>query len=110
MGGGPPPLWPGDTQAVGFAITNTNSGSVYVNNVTIAVTSSAGDVVNTSNNVVPGCVASWFTVNGSPVALDQKVATGTTDFTGYASITLTETNSDQSACEGQAIGLTFSSN
>jgi hypothetical protein len=114
VGGSTAPLWPGQTQSLDFAITNPNSGSVHVNNVTITVASSGGYVVNTSDNLVTSCQANWFDINGSPtsytLALGQNVPTGITQFLGYTSISLIESNTDQSSCEGQAIGLSFSSN
>ncbi len=109
VGGAVAPLWPGQTQNLGFAVTNSNPGSVYLTTVTIAPRTSASDVANQYSTDIPGCLSAWFTFNGSPVALDQNVPVGTTFFQNVASITMSNPLIDQSACEGANIGLTFTS-
>jgi hypothetical protein len=113
VGGSTPPLYPGTTQAFGFAITNPNPGSVYVNDVTITVPSDgSGNVLSNptdSGSGVSGCSASWFSINGSPAAIDGNVATGTTLYQNAASISMSNPNTSQDACEGASVGLTFTS-
>jgi hypothetical protein len=114
VGGGTPPLYPGDTQTIGFAINNPNPGNVYVNTVTIGVATDVNGDIETvagdSGSGVVGCDASWFIVSPLTVSLTRNVATGITEFAGVASITLHETNTDQSVCEGKNVVLNFSSN
>jgi hypothetical protein len=107
-------MFPGDTQNVGFAITNPNAGSVYVTTVTIGVaTDPANGFVETipgnTYSDVSGCYANWFTINGSPVTVDANISTGTTQFGAAASITFVNEPWSQDACEGATFALTFTS-
>lgn len=110
VGGSTPPLYPGDTQPFGFAITNANSGSVYVNQVTIALETYGTDAATQADADINGCLAAWFTINGSPVNVAQNIPIGTTQFEGAASITMNNVPAIQNACAGAIVGLSFSSN
>ena len=110
VGGSTPPLYPGDTQEVDFAITNPNPGNVYVNTVTIALKTDGGDAANQSSTDIPGCLAAWFTINGSPVSLAQNIPSGTTQFQGVANIQMLNPAIAQNACVGATVGLSFTSN
>jgi hypothetical protein len=109
VGGATASLWPGETQNIDFAITNPNPGSVWLSTVTITLKTSGSDVANQYSSDIAGCLSTWFTVNGTPVPLTGYVAPGVTDFTGLASITMSNPLVDQSKCEGATIGLTFTS-
>lgn len=108
-----PVLYPGGTQPVNFTVTNPGSTSAQVQTVTIAVASDGTDVETTpgdASTAVSGCLASWFTINGSPVAVNENVNPGgTIDVSGKASITMINEPVDQSACENVDVGLTFAS-
>ncbi len=141
FGGGNPAvsLTPGGpAQALGFTITNPSSGHQYVSTVSAAVAVSndasgvqctgpdtptgcnplKGAVLATPGNqgsVVSGCLASWFTVTGSPVTIDQDIAgsNGTYDKLYSASgLTLKLDNASviQDACKGATVGLIYTSN
>jgi hypothetical protein len=109
VGGATASLWPGDTQNIDFAITNPNHGSVYLSTVTIALKNNGTDVENQYSTAITGCHLTWFSVTGSPVSIAANVAPGVTDYTGLASITMTNANESQDACQGATIGLTFTS-
>jgi hypothetical protein len=109
VGGATASLWPGDTQNIDFAITNPNPGSVYLSTVTIALKNNGTDVENQYSTAITGCHLTWFSVTGSPVSIAANVAPGVTDYTGLASITMTNANESQDACQGATIGLTFTS-
>lgn len=107
-------LYPGGPSLpVNFSVTNPGSAGVHVTTVTIAVASYEGDieqVAGDSATVVPGCVASWFTPNGSPVTLNQNIPPGgTINWIGAASISMTNVSGSQDACQGFTVGLSFSS-
>ena len=114
VGGTTPPLYPGDTQEVDFAITNPNPGSVYVNTVTIALNNNGTDVLNQYSSDIPGCLESWFNINGSypsaTVTLAQNIPSGLTQFEGEAHIYMINEPVPQNDCAGHTIGLNFSSN
>jgi len=111
-------LYPGGpAQPINFSITNPGGGNEQVQTVTISVASYDGDVetvAGDSGSAVSGCVASWFTINGSPSAtltLNQNIpGGGTIDWVGAANISLTNEPFEQDACQGINIGLNFSSN
>ena len=115
--GGTGDLYPGTSQPINFSVTNPGGGNEQVQNVTISVASSGGDVetiAGDTNSVVSGCVASWFTINGSASAtltLNQNIpGGGTIDWVGAANISLTNEPFEQDACQGITVGLNFSSN
>jgi hypothetical protein len=105
-------LYPGGpAQPVNFAITNPNSSSVQVNQVT----TTAGVLSNTSATYPappnPACDPTWYPIGTPTVTVGESIPQGTSifDATG-TSISMTETNSNQDNCEGADIGLNFTSN
>lgn len=123
LGGIVPPLYPGDTQNIGYAFTNPGH-SVHVNSVTVSVPydPSNGEVETTPGETgtdAPGCYASWYQINNSPQTLNTDVGTGTTLFGpteqntvagDVISITMLNPNVNQDACQGVNVPLVFSSN
>ena len=105
----------GPSQPINFTVNNPGSSSAEVQQVTIAVAQDGSGNVETipgdTASAVAGCQASWFTINGSPVTLNQNVAPGATiTWTGAASISMSNPQVSQDACQGVSVGLTFSSN
>jgi hypothetical protein len=102
VGGIAPGLYPGGpSQPVDFAITNPGSSGVYVNHVLIQVT-------GTSNS--PACDPTWYSVSpGSPgVSVNATISPGTSFYSpSGASISMTETNTNQDACQGRTVNLGF---
>jgi hypothetical protein len=107
-------LYPGGpAQPINFSVTNPGSIPVTLATVTIAV---AADPVSNLVEAVPGytssdiagCYASWFTIN-PPSPINGPVAAGQTwvDSPSGASIVMPTSASDQDACQGASIGLTF---
>jgi len=102
VGGVVPGLYPGGpSQPIDFAITNPGSAGVFVGHVQIQAT----------GNSNAGCDTSWYPVNPvypAGVALNQTIAPGTSFFSpSGASISMTETNTDQDACQGATVNLGF---
>jgi hypothetical protein len=113
-------LYPGGpSQQINFSLTNPGATSATVGNVTIAVASDTaagpnqGDVQTIPGDAasdVAGCLASWFAVTPTPVPVNQTLSPGQTiDWNGAASISMSNPNVDQDACQGADIGLTFTS-
>jgi hypothetical protein len=108
-------LYPGGpAQAINYSLTNPGSGSASVNQVTISVAVDGSGQVETvpgdAATAVAGCYGSWFVVNGSPVTLGISIPAGqTVNEVGTANIQMTNTATDQDACQGVDIGLNFSS-
>ena len=96
-------LYPGaPAQPVNFAITNPNSASVHVNQVTTSIT---------GLNANAGCLQSWYTLGYPTVTVNGTVPHGTTIYPATGtSISMTNVNSDQSSCEGAIVNLGFTSN
>lgn len=103
VGGVAPSLYPGGpAQPVDFAITNPGNASVFVGHVAITATDNSRSGV--------GCQTSWYSVApGSPgVALNATIPTGTSFYSpSGASISMTETNTNQDACQGANVNLGF---
>lgn len=109
-------LYPGGpAQTINFSMTNTGTIPETVNDVTIAVATdpSNGEIESTPGETwtdVANCYASWFTVSPSPVTVNTSIpAGGVVDWIGAASISMPQSATDQNACQGATIGLTFSS-
>jgi hypothetical protein len=102
-------LLPGDDpQPFVFDVHNTGTGSEHVGTVDIAVAAAPGTGYALEDGTpITGCQASWFSVTGS-VAVDTTLAAGAWDdgITG-ASISMTESSSDQSACQGHTVDVAF---
>ncbi len=107
------PTPPGSADTLNLNIANTGSTPAYVQTLSVAVASNGTDIESTPgdlNTVVPGCLASWFTVNNSPKTLDVSIPVGGSINNNSISVQLTESGSDQDACEGASVGLVFTSN
>jgi hypothetical protein len=111
-----PDLYPGGSpQPISFTVDNLGSAPAHLGSVDISVAtnSATGDVESVpgdANTDVPGCLAVWFGFNNVPVVENTSLSPGSTDFlssvTG-ASIYMSESGSNQDACEGASIGLVF---
>ena len=102
-------LLPGDDpQPFVFDVHNTGSASEHVGTVDITV--AAAPVTGYAledGTPITGCLASWFTVTSS-VTVDTTVAAGAwDDGVSGASIAMSESGTDQSACEGHTVDVAF---
>lgn len=105
VGGTDNDLYPGGTaQPISFSITNTSGGNVHIGQVAITVSSisqtPAGQALGT-------CDPAWFVVNGNPVVINAEIPSGTTDYWSVASLSMTDTQSSQDACQGATVNLAF---
>jgi hypothetical protein len=101
------PILPGTgTEDLPFTVTNAGTGAQAYNSATATVNVFGGVGPNALDVTVvgvavPGCLASWF----NPTALDPTPAYGTTIAPGDAatqsiSLTMTDTGTNQDACQG----------
>ncbi len=103
--GGPP-------QPINFSVTNPGSIPVPLTTVTVGIATDANGLVEATPGYPStddaGCYASWFTINQAP-DINGSVAAGQTwvDSPSGDSIVMPSSLSDQDACEGATIGLTF---
>jgi hypothetical protein len=100
---------PFDVSALNGGTTDEYIGTVYLS---VASDPGTGDAETTGGVPIPDCLASWFTVTPS-IALDQTVAPGDSVSTSGLDLTLpgiqmTESGTDQSACEGGTVLMDFS--
>jgi|GEM_PF-1855307 len=131
------PLLPGSgTASLPFTITNASSGNEGLTNVTVALAtttdsldSTKQDIEDANGNAVTGCYASWFNVDGAsgsqsdssaPVYSSASTQDSSTQLTlprdlasgdvvyGTATITMSDVNANQDACEGHTPKLTVS--
>ncbi|MGO9855019.1 MAG: beta strand repeat-containing protein [Acidimicrobiales bacterium] len=102
---------PGMTQPVDLSITNPNPSSDE-----LQVDSSSLSLVVTPDAGHSGCQTSWFTLNqGSWSVTVQGGTTKALSDLGVApgnlpTVTMTDTNTDQDACEGATLSLHWSAN
>ena len=108
-------LYPGAAPSP-FDVSARNGGTSdeYIGSVYLSVASDPGTgYAETTGGVpIPDCLATWFTVTPS-IALDQTVAPGDSVSTGGLDLTLpgirmTESGTNQSACEGGSALMDFS--
>jgi hypothetical protein len=88
--------------------TNTNSGAVYVHQVTVAIESGwSSNIVDVSQ---PACTASDFTLV-QPTPTNAEVASGSpVGAWGGASIFLKDTATNQDNCKDVSVNLVYTSN
>jgi hypothetical protein len=99
-------LYPGGpAQDLEFKVTNPSSGNQYVATVTAAITS-----ITKAGVPASGCTAADFTLTQAPTAVAQDLPSGDTAFTGTKTpkLQMKNTASNQDACKGVTVNLTFS--
>jgi hypothetical protein len=106
VGGSTPPLFPGSSEPVDFAITNAGSSPANITTVTTNLVSvGSGSIVGDST-----CVIGEYSLTNAVNTLDVTVPTGTTFFSpSGTAITMTNETYNQDNCEGQAVTLGFTS-
>lgn len=109
------PLTPGGgAQQFDVSIQNTSVESAYIGEVSMSVLSNSvtGDAETPGGDDIVGCAASWFTVSPSMVVNTNVGAGDTVTASGLGldlpSISMSESGTDQDACEGSTIGIAFS--
>ncbi len=109
------PLTPGaDSQPFDVSVTNTSDQAAFVGLVSMSIaTFPGGDAATADGSDIPGCLASWFTVDPT---LDVGTTVGAGDTVTASglgidepTISMTESNTDQNPCEDASIGINFSS-
>lgn len=102
-------LYPG-TPAVPFTITVTNNGSgdEHVGYVDIAVASDPDTGFALENgSPVADCMSNWFSVTPQ-VTVDSTISAGASDSDiAGPSIQMTDSSTDQDACQGHLVDMTF---
>jgi hypothetical protein len=105
------PIYPGgSSEAISYTVTNTGSGSQELQATTAALettTYNGATVVEQSGAPVAGCLASWFTVTNSGPA-SQDLASQATSGTGSVAVSLSDSGTNQDACEGVSPTLNIS--
>jgi hypothetical protein len=101
-------MYPGDSaQTLSGTFTNTNSGPIHVNSVTVSIDS----VIDSNGATDVGCTASDFTMTGTTMTAVQEVAVGvlgaaTGSWTG-ATIKFNNTGADQNLCKDATVNLHY---
>jgi hypothetical protein len=110
-------LYPGvGTENLDFTITNSSGGPQALTAVNAAVVTDGSGLAETGNpaSYITGCYASWFNasfsgalyLNGvTPYTYGQAVPSGQYVW-GQVAVSMTESGTDQSACEGSTPNIT----
>lgn len=107
-------LTPGaGSQPFDVSVTNTSDQAAFVGFVSMSIaTFPGGDAATAGGADIPGCLASWFTVDPT-LDVDTTVGAGdTVSASGLGidepTIQMTESGTDQNACESASVGINFS--
>jgi hypothetical protein len=101
-------LYPGAAATpVAGKFNNTNSGPVYVNDVSATISSVTGPNIT---GPLP-CTAADYQLNGFPVQVRTQVASGAAqgNWSGSASIQMLNSGSNQDGCKGATVNLAYTS-
>lgn len=106
VGGSIVGLAPGDpAQPVEFAIINPGPATVFVNQIATTLGTATGGQDNASCNAN---LSSWYAVAGSPDAVGVSVPSGTKIVSPTTTtLRMVESGTNQNACAGASIGLSF---
>jgi len=118
FGGGNPAvslLPAGPSQPIGFSINNPGAGDVHVAQVAVAVAHDVdGNALDQTGTAIVGCLASWYTIAGSPVTNSSagwEVAAGTSVDVLYSAssvtVSLSDPESSQNACIDKQVRLIY---
>jgi len=104
------PLYPNaGTEDVYFNVNNTGGGAQLLSSVGVSLTTDSVGVYDANTaKFVDGCLASWFNVTEVAGAPGGTYGPGTVTPTYEFAITLPDSGTDQSACEGLYPQLTIS--
>jgi hypothetical protein len=102
VGGVAPALSPGSpAEPISYAVTNPTSSTAYLTTVTTKI-SGVGNPTH--------CDSAWYSITGATATANQDIAAGQTvlyQSTGTEISMPTNDSTDQSACEGQTVTLSF---
>ena len=84
---------------------NTGSGSEYIGSVPVTIDNNGTDVINSEGQAVSGCDYTWF--NAPNLAFNTQVNSGATTDPVTGTVSMTESETDQSACQGVTLKLIF---
>jgi hypothetical protein len=104
----PTGLYPGGSPAaLAGAFNNTNSGPVYVNDISATISSVTGPNITVPNP----CTAADYRLNGFPVSVDAQVAAGTAQGSwSGASVELLNSGTNQDGCKNATVNVSYTSN
>lgn len=93
-------MYPGvGSTTIDYTITNGGTGNEAFSSVTSTVVAEGNGDVEENGVNVPGCLASWFTVDDSGAPTPGTIDP-TDDVTGNTVISMTDSGSDQDPCQG----------
>ena len=101
-------LYPGSgTDTLSYTVHNPSSGAQNLSG-TSAVVASSGANITQSGTPVAGCLAAWFTATNTPPTLPQDLAGGATSTAGSVAVTMSDSGTNQNACQNATPDITVS--
>jgi archaellum component FlaG (FlaF/FlaG flagellin family) len=103
-------MYPGTgTDTIPFTITNAGSGAQELSAVAASVANDGSGNVTSSGAAVTGCLAAWFAASpgtlSAPVDLAASGQAGDS-YSGTVTVTMSDSGTNQDACEGQTPDIT----
>jgi hypothetical protein len=103
-------IYPGSgAEAIPFTVTNNGKGSQNLKSLSYTIKNDGGSPANaetSTGTVITGCQASWFSASadsGNAALPSDLAAAGT--YTGKANMTMTDSATNQDACQGTSPGV-----
>jgi hypothetical protein len=108
--GGFTALYPGatnNTELIPFTVTNNGNGQQSITNIAIAVPADGNGYAKTAAGTsITNCMASWFTAVPDPSNAALPNLASHAAYTGKVDLTMTDSGTNQNACQGAAPAVT----
>jgi hypothetical protein len=103
-------MYPGSgTSTFTYTVHNPSSGKQNLSSTSAAVAHDASGNIKDHGTAVAGCLAADFTAaNTAPTPLPQNLAGGADSSAGSVDVTMTDSGSNQDACQGHTPDITVS--
>jgi hypothetical protein len=101
-------IYPGSgTESIPFTVTNNGKGAQNLKTMSYGIKQDGNGIAETSaGTVITNCQASWFSAAGNPGNTTPGTLSPGGAYTGKVDVTMSDSGSNQDACQGAAPGVT----